>query len=58
VTVAIRDPATAGVCLFGQSFSGRWFAVHYSAFGVLHYAEAAPEPCTAGLVAGWSYESW
>jgi type IV pilus assembly protein PilE len=58
VTVVTRDPATAGVCLFGQSVSGRWFAVHYSAFGVLHYAEAAPGPCTAGLVAGWSRESW
>lgn len=58
VTVVTRDPATAGVCLFGLSWSGRWFAVHYSAFGVLHFAEIAPEPCTAGLVAGWSGESW
>ena len=58
VTVVTRDPATAGVCLFGQSLSGRWFAVHYSAFGVLHYAETAPEPCTAGLVAGWSSQPW
>ncbi len=58
VTVVTRDPVTAGVCLFGQSLSGRWFAAHYSAFGVLHYAETAPEPCTAGLVAGWSSESW
>jgi len=58
VTVVTRDPATGGVCLFGQSFSGRWFAVHYSAFGVLHYAETAPAACTAGLVAGWSREPW
>lgn len=58
VTVLTRDPATAGVCLFGLSLSGRWFAVHYSGYGAVHFAEAAPEPCTAGLVAGWSLESW
>jgi prepilin-type N-terminal cleavage/methylation domain-containing protein len=58
VTVITRDPATAGVCLFGWSLSGRWFALHYSAYGAVHFAEAAPEPCTAGLVAGWSRESW
>jgi len=42
VTVVTRDPATAGVCLFGQSVSGRWFAVHYSTFGVLHLRRDRP----------------
>jgi type IV pilus assembly protein PilA len=58
VTPVTKDPATTGVCLYGLSISGRWFSVYYAADAATLFGEAAPQACTAGLVAGWSHEPW
>lgn len=58
VTAVATDPPTTGACLFGLSLSGRKFSVYYSAEAATLFGEAAPQPCTVGLVAGWSDEPW
>jgi prepilin-type N-terminal cleavage/methylation domain-containing protein len=46
------------VCLFAQTPSGDWYAIHHSAAAGDRFAEVAPVDCTPAVVAGWSKESW
>jgi prepilin-type N-terminal cleavage/methylation domain-containing protein len=58
ITVMVTDPASKGVCLFGQSLSGRWFSLYYAMETRPRYGESSPSACTPSLVAPWADEHW
>jgi len=50
--------ATTHVCMFRQTPSGDWFAIHRHPEEGTRFAETAPVTCTPGAVAAWSTDTW